>query len=701
VLSNENVCLRSSRVKARFFDLGNSRLAVVAQKLAPFTFFATSAPIRMEAYLAAHLPFWDDAAARATAIQDIAGHINSYFQQPEQKTEAVICVTNEIEQLQCEAHHFLYDLAGVRTASKNSAEKAESGLLLRISFFDTHQGKEDSEIAPLAQWQKDTHKTMLQIMAESPPSVRDLPPLRGALSNLSRLHYMLLAKKSGTKWHDVAQIMSRADLQIAIALSVEGARQSLLCLCNNRIISSTSQVKIRGRLNKLEGISRLQLKALPRVATIINTKNNLQKLIGAKPAPETAVKRSALNVAGAVLPGPVRSFRVSAITPFAQHVAKAKAVTQPASPAGTDFKRVTKVASLITSKELKTITPALTISNVNRAAIHAQEASQSVSQTASQAVQDLPSRQAVMSSWTDRPPSTSAPAQEVHAQISGRAEIIIEAPPDSVQILSTVAEPSPVAADSNVERNDGLIAKDLHGRVLEIDTNIVIRVNEMQNLITSTVQENFVPPVNSIDKYAGISLSAAPIIREAMPEERLYQPSVASLVSVAHMEAAMPHLLQPAAEFQVQGSPAQTPLVPHKTSSVRAEQLPPPVSLINTTPVALPLVAISTPIAALIPALTPDPISVPIPSPIGASQLPRDVTPLVPAQQIEPQAEYKYEVFSLKPAENVVPLNTVKLRENTIQDSVPVSAPVSEGDPELARLKRLKTARQYTQYGMC
>jgi hypothetical protein len=692
-------------VKARFFDLGNSRLAVVAQKLAPFTFFATSAPIRMEAYLAAHLPFWDDAAARATAIQDIARYINGYFPQPEQKTEAVICVTNEIEQLQCEAHHFLYDLAGLRTDSKNSAEKAESGLLLRISFFDTHQGKEDSEIAPLAQWQKDTHKTMLQIMAESPPSVRDLPPLRGALSNLSRLHYMLLAKKSGTKWHDVAQIMSRADLQIAIALSVEGARQSLSCLCNNQIISSTSQIKIRGRLNKLEGISRLQLKASPRVATIVNTKNNLQKLIGAKPAPETAVKRSALNVEGAAMPRPVRSFRASAITPFAQHVAKAKAVTQPASPAGTDFKRVTKVASLITSKELKAITPARTVSNVNRAPIDAQEVSQTASraasQVANQAVQDLPSRQAVMSSGTDRPANTSAPAQEVHAQISGRAEIIIEAPPDSIQIISTVAELSPAAADSNVERNDGLIAKDLHERVLEIDANIVIRVNEMQNLITSTVQENFVPLVNSIDKHVGISLSAAPIIREAMPEERLYQPSVASLVSVAHMEAAMPHLLQPAAEFRVQGSPAQTPLVPHKTSSVRAEQLPPPVSLINTTPVALPLVAISTRIAALIPALTPDPISVPIPSPILASQLPRDVTPLVPAQQIEPRAEYKDEVFSLKRAENVVPLSTVKLRENTIQDSALVYAPVSEGDPELARLKRLKKARQYTQYGMC
>src|ERR1700733_10150556 len=95
-------------------NVEDSRSAAVAQKLAPFTFFLTSAPLHIGAHLAAQWPLWEDAAAREAAIDDIARHINSYFSHSGLKREVVVCITNDVEQLQCEARHFLYDLTGLQ-----------------------------------------------------------------------------------------------------------------------------------------------------------------------------------------------------------------------------------------------------------------------------------------------------------------------------------------------------------------------------------------------------------------------------------------------------------------------------------------------------------------------------------------------------------------------------------------------------------
>jgi len=654
----------------------------VAQKLAPFTFFVTSAPIHIEAHLSAHLPFWDDAGARTTAIQDIARHINSYYPQVEQKPEVVICNTNEMEQLQCEAHHFLYDLSGLCLVDQTAAERAQSGLLLRVSFFDAHQEREDSEIAPLVQWQKDAYKTILQIMAESPPAVRALPVLRSALSNLSRLHYLMLAKQSGTKWHDVAQIMSRADLQLAIAFAVDGARQSLLGLCNSQTISSTSQIKIRGRLNKLEGISRLQLKASPRVATIINTKNGLKRLISTKSATEAVVKRNSgsMNVEPAAQPRVMRSFKASAITPFEQHVAKAKAVTGPqalTSQVFTDFKQVARVVSFVvalprTSADLNIAKPGLTASNANLA-----------SGLSAEKDADHVSKDMVLPLVADQPVRDFAPVKEAQIEISGSSQIAVEAALDPVQITSKNAEPfatapilpekSQTPVGSIIMSNDVLMIKELRERVIEAGAvaNVIAPIdgaNAKPDPAPSLTKKSAVTFNEPADKPAIkiFTVAAIPDKTSQVAGER--QPSAPrAILSALQRETAISAVPRSAVK-----SPVQIPLeAPDKLklqeSAPAADKLTllPPVALVENTPSAI----LPAQAAALV--VQNDPV--------------RSEWIDIHHQNLLQEKES----IALGLVKNVVLLSAAK--------------PVEDigGDPELARLKRLKKARQYSQYGMC
>lgn len=330
----------------------------MAQDLAPFTFFLTSTPTHLEAHLSAH-------DVPAQAVQDIAARIKSF-----EAGEVVVCVTNDFEQLHCEVPHFLYDLEALKVIEEIAADRVESGLLLRVSFIDVEHGERDLEIAQLAQWQKDTYRIILQVMAGGAPTPKALADMRQTLSSLSRLQFFLLAKKTATKRHDVAQIMTRAEVQQAIRISVDGVKHSLLKLCNTQAVSSTGQIKVRARLTKLEAVSRVPAKVSPRAAAIVNTKHNLQKLISLKSEPDAAMSRS-LRLAKAepvAKPTAKRSFKESAVVQILHKLQDKKpaAVKTPEtivrSPqAFTDFKR----ATAIVSASVVLPVASLTVANLN------------------------------------------------------------------------------------------------------------------------------------------------------------------------------------------------------------------------------------------------------------------------------------------------------------------------------------------------